>query len=86
MKQKWGIVDDDIYNFDETGFMIGKISSQLVITGLEGYGKKKRVQLGNCEWVTAIQGVGVSGRRILPFIVFAGKVLINVWFKNLPAD
>jgi hypothetical protein len=27
MKQKWGIVDDDIYNFDETGFMMGKISS-----------------------------------------------------------
>ena len=24
-KQKWGIIDDDIYNFDETGFMMGKI-------------------------------------------------------------
>ena len=46
-KQKWGIVDDDIYNFDETGFMMGKILSQLVITGSEGYGKKKRVQPGN---------------------------------------
>jgi hypothetical protein len=86
MKQKWGIVDDDIYNFDETGFMMGKISSQLVITGSEGYGKKKRVQPGNREWVTAIQGVGASGRRIPPFVVFAGKVLINVWFENMPAD
>ena len=25
-------MDDDIYNFDETGFMMGKILSQLVIT------------------------------------------------------
>ena len=25
MKQKWGIVDDDIYNFNETSFIIGKI-------------------------------------------------------------
>ena len=85
-RQKWGIVDDDIYNFDETGFIMGKILSQLVITGLEGYGKKKRIQPGNREWVTVIQGVGASGRRIPPFVIFAGKVLINVWFENLPAD
>ena len=77
-KQKWGIVDDNIYNFDETGFIIGKILLQLVITGSEGYGKKKRVQPGNREWVTVIQGVGALGRQILPFVVFVGKVLINV--------
>ena len=53
-KQKWGIVDDNIYNFNETSFMIGKILLQLVIIGLEGYGKKKRIQLGNHKWVTAI--------------------------------
>ena len=40
-KQKWGIIDDDIYNFDETGFMMGKILSQLVIIGSEGSRKKK---------------------------------------------
>ena len=85
-KLKWGIVDDDIYNFDETGFMMGKILSQLVITASEGYGKKKRIQPGNREWVTVIQGVGASGRWLPPFIIFAGKVLINVWFENLPAD
>jgi len=85
-KERWGIVDDDIYNFDETGFMMGKILSQIVITALEGYGKKKRIQPGNREWVTVIQGVGALGRWIPPFVVFAGKVLINVWFKNLPAD
>ena len=71
-------MDDDIYNFDETGFMIGKILSQLVITGLEGYGKKKRIQPGNREWVTVIQGVGALGRRLPPFVIFVGKVLIDV--------
>jgi hypothetical protein len=85
-KEKWGIVDNDVYNFDETGFMMGKILSQLVITGSEGSGKKKRIQPGNREWVTVIQGVGASGRRIPPFVIFAGKVLINIWFENLPAD
>jgi len=27
MKTKYGIVDEDIYNFDETGFMMGIITS-----------------------------------------------------------
>ncbi|EFQ87456.1 hypothetical protein PTT_17041, partial [Pyrenophora teres f. teres 0-1] len=40
----------------------------------------------NREWVTVIQGVGALGRQIPPFVVFAGKVLINVWFENLPPD
>ncbi|KAJ8107447.1 hypothetical protein OPT61_g8861 [Boeremia exigua] len=85
-KQKWGIVDDDMYNFDETGFMMGKILSQLVITSSEGYGKKKRIQPGNREWVTVIQGVGASGRWIPPFVIFAGKVKIDAWLGELPAQ
>ena len=77
LKAKYGIQDEDVYNFDETGFIMGKILSQMVITGSEGSGKKKRIQPGNREWVTVIQGVGASGRQLPPFIVFAGKVLIN---------
>ena len=65
---------------------MGKILSQLVITGSEGYGKKKRVQPGNREWVTVIMGVGASGRYIPPFVIFAGKVKIDEWFGNLPAQ
>ncbi|KAK1912048.1 hypothetical protein P3342_012531 [Pyrenophora teres f. teres] len=57
----------------------------MVITASEDMGKK-RIQPGNREWVTVIQGVGALGRWIPPFVVFAGKVLINVWFKNLPTD
>jgi hypothetical protein len=35
MKAKYGIADEDTYNFDESGFLMGKISSQLVVTGSE---------------------------------------------------
>jgi hypothetical protein len=86
MKEKYGIVDKDIYNFDESGFLMGKISSQLVITGSEKPGKPKKLQPGDREWVTLIQGVGATGKRIPPFIVFAGKVLISNWFHDLPRD
>ena len=41
MKQKWGILDDNMYNFNKTGFIIGQILLQIVITALKGYSRKK---------------------------------------------
>ncbi|RYO18083.1 hypothetical protein AA0111_g10813 [Alternaria arborescens] len=58
MKAKYGIQDEDTYNFDKTGFIMGVIS-----TGAQG----------NREWVTAIQGINAMGWAIPPFIIFAGK-------------
>ena len=40
---KYGIHEDDIWNFDETGFMMGQISSAMVVTSSEGRGKVKIV-------------------------------------------
>jgi hypothetical protein len=86
-KAKYGIVDEDIYNFDETGFIMGKILSQSVITGSDKPGRTKQIQPGNREWVTLIQGVGATGKRIPAFLIFAGKVLISTWFtEDLPRD
>jgi hypothetical protein len=51
---KYGIHDADIYNFDETGFMMGIISTATVVASLDGRIKAKRVQPGNREWVTVI--------------------------------
>ncbi|KAF7572760.1 ZnF-C2HC domain containing protein [Pyrenophora tritici-repentis] len=41
IKAEQGICDKDVYNFDEAGFIIGKITTQLVITGLERRGRRK---------------------------------------------
>ncbi len=87
MKAKYGIVDEDMYNFDESGFLMGKISSQLVVTGSEKPGRRKKLQPGDRGWVTLVQGVGATGRVIPPFLIFAGKVLISNWFtEDLPRD
>jgi hypothetical protein len=37
----YGIIDNNIYNFNETGFIMGKISAQMVITSSEAAGRKK---------------------------------------------
>ena len=41
MKAKYGISDDDTYNFDETGFMMGIIHAGIVVTTSDGRGKAK---------------------------------------------
>ena len=71
---KYGITLADIYNFDETGFMMGVIASGMVVTGAERCGKAKSVQPGNREWVTIIQAINAEGWAIAPFIVVAGPI------------
>jgi hypothetical protein len=53
-KAKYGVHDDDVHNFDETGFQIGVIGSMKVVTGAERRARLELVQLGDREWVTVI--------------------------------
>jgi hypothetical protein len=87
-KAKHGITDDDIYNFDETGFQMGVIMSGMVVTASERRGRPKAVQPGNKEWTTVIQGVNARGWAIPPFVIFAGTYLLEAWFEEeaIPGD
>ena len=82
-KAKYGIQDEDTFNFDETGFMMGVITSQLVITGSERRGKRKVIQPGNREWITVIQGICAAGWAIPPFTIYAGKHHISSWYEDM---
>ncbi|KAI8648635.1 hypothetical protein NCS57_01475100 [Fusarium keratoplasticum] len=85
---KYGINLANIYNFDETGFMMGLIASGMVVTGAERRGRPKSVQPGNREWVTVIQAINAEGWAIQPFIVVAGQYHLASWYQesNLPGD
>ncbi|KFZ23176.1 hypothetical protein V502_02347 [Pseudogymnoascus sp. VKM F-4520 (FW-2644)] len=87
-KAKYGIVDEDIYNFDETGFMMGIIFPGMVVTTSDGCGKAKLAQPSNREWATVIQGVNALGWAIPPFIVLAAQYHLANWYEecNLPTD
>jgi hypothetical protein len=86
-KAKYGICDDDVYNFDEAGFMMGKITTQLVVTGSERRGRPKSIQPGDREWVTAIAAINATGWSVPPFIIFAGQYL-SAWYEEaeIPRD
>jgi hypothetical protein len=49
-RAKYGILDNDIYNFDETGFQMGVIGTAKVVTGTEKrQGRAKAMQPGSRE-------------------------------------
>jgi hypothetical protein len=73
MKAKHGILDDDVYNFDEAGCQMGVIATARVVTGAESRGRPKSTQPGNREWVSIIQGICAMGWTIPPFIIFKGE-------------
>jgi hypothetical protein len=72
-----GIQAEDIYNFDERGFAMGLISSQKVVTRAEYYGRRRLLQPGNREWVTAIETICADGYSLPPCVIFKGKVAIT---------
>ena len=88
MRAKYGIVDSDFYNFDETGFMMGIISSAMVVTRADRRGRSKAVQPGNREWATAIACINSEGWSVPPFLVVQGKNHLASWYTEggLPHD
>jgi hypothetical protein len=81
---KYGIVDSDIWNFDETGFLMGQITSTLVVTSSDRRGKTKALQPGDREWATLIAGVNSSGYTIPPFVIVAAQMHLESWYRNNP--
>jgi hypothetical protein len=79
---KYAIADADIYNFDETGFMMGVISTGMVVTSSNGRQQAKKTQPGNREWVTVIQAVNSMGFAVPPYIIVAGKNHLDSWYDE----
>lgn len=84
---KFGICVEDIYNFDETGFLMGQIGTTTVVTSSDRTTRPKLVQPGNRDWVTVVQGINSQGWTIPPFIIFKGKWHLASWYEKeqLPA-
>jgi hypothetical protein len=79
---KYRIIESDIYNFDETGFIIGVISTAMVVTSSERAGRAKQKQPGNREWVTNIQAVCTDGWSLPPFVVVRGIYILDSWYNE----
>lgn len=74
---KYRIQDVDIYNFDETGFQMGVISTAKVITASDRTSRPVTFQPGNREWTTAIEYINTDGWSLPPMIILKGKLHIS---------
>ncbi|KAL3712109.1 hypothetical protein TMatcc_000805 [Talaromyces marneffei ATCC 18224] len=84
---KYGILPEDIYNFDETGFAMGLCATAKVITGSDRYARPKLLQPGNRECVTAIEVTNSTGWALPSYIIFKAKKNVRLgWFDDLPSD
>jgi hypothetical protein len=84
VKAKYSILDEDTYNFDETGFQMGVGGSVKVVTASERRLKPIGVQPGNREWVTLIAAINAAGWVIPPFLIFKAKNHDQAWYHNPP--
>lgn len=84
---EYGIIEEDIFNFNEIGFAMGLITTAKVVTRSSMPGKPHLIQPGNREWVTIIECINSSGWSIT-CIIFRGKVHIEGWYKeaSIPYD
>ena len=85
---KYGILNEDVYNFDETGFQMGVITTSKVVTRADRRGRPKSIQPGNREWVSVVHGINAQGWAIPPLIILAGRLHQGVWYteSGLPRD
>lgn len=77
---EYSIQTEDIYNFDETGFQQGQISSCRVITSSDKQGKLKLIKPKNTEWVSLLQAIYADGTAMPPSLILKGKLLNENWF------
>ena len=82
MIDKYAIQEGDIYNFDETGFLMGMLSSAKVVTSSERRGRPCIKQPGNWEWVTVIQAVCADGSIVPPYFVIKGRNHLLPWYQD----
>jgi len=57
---KYRIVKEDKYNFDETRFQMGVISTAKIVTATEKV-RTDTIQPKNQEWITVIKSVNSTG-------------------------
>ena len=70
----WRVLLKDVYNFDETGFMIEIAARSNFITNTDRIGRAAVLQPFNQEGVTVIKCVSASSCCLPLFVILSGKL------------
>lgn len=77
----WKIQDEDIYNFDETGFQIGVTSGENVLVPVD-ITAAHAADPDNKELITSVETINPAGKKVPPMVIFAGAYHLRRYFKN----
>lgn len=75
---RYDIEPRNIYNMDETGTQEGDSAAQKV-AGSASIKGAKVTKSSNTDWVTVIECISATGRRVTPTIIFKGCNLQSYW-------
>ena len=79
--QKKGIIPQNIYNMDETGFRIScGIASCVVI--LNKTKSLRFVNSNNRDYVTSVECINIEGWVLPLFVILKGVYILYKWDKN----
>ena len=81
-KAKYGVHNNNIYNFNETRFQIGVIRLIKVVTSSKRYIRPTLTQLGDYKQIIVIQSIYAVGYITLLFIIYKGRVYISTQYKE----
>ena len=79
-----GICEEDVWNFDETGFRMGIARSDWVITSISENDKHsiRSKDPDNRESLTSIESINGAGGSIPSFLILTGMMIMNSWSNN----
>ena len=72
IKQKYKVEDQDTYNMDEKGFMLGVLKKVKCVISKHTI-QPHTTHYGNREWVSLLKLISLDRRLLRPWIIFKGK-------------
>jgi helix-turn-helix, Psq domain/Tc5 transposase DNA-binding domain len=82
IKEEYRIQDENTYNMDEKGCIMGVIGKTRCIISKHEY-QAALTQCGNREWVTLIECASLVGKLLGLYVIFKGVILQPQWSKAL---
>jgi DDE superfamily endonuclease/Tc5 transposase DNA-binding domain len=82
LQDEFGVVREDIWNFDETGFRIGVGRNQWIVTTCTS---KRSYRTTNGTWtlITSVEAISAGGAVINEMLIIPGKRYLEGWYPDL---
>jgi hypothetical protein len=77
IKEQWGILPCDKYNFNEPGFHIGIGGSQWIITRVSDTKRIHSASETNCDFASVLEAISGDGVVLAPTVIIKGQQIMH---------